>query len=499
MVKVKVIHRNPADYVQQKPGQLQRVVRNFDPEVHPFEREREYARALNAVKLQKMFAKPLLFCMEGHRDGVKCMTRGKSQAAAVWTGSCNGEVAEWNLGATKKCVKVFQAHDGFVRGLCISPKDQRLLTGGDDRKIKIWSLRSPSAALSTLDVAALELETSSVLRRGRGRKSEQDEPEEDGAADDDIEDGQTAHAVPALVAETPTAVFTSESVVTSLDHHWTKPLFVSTGEDVSVWDINRSAPLHNFQWGCDLVHSARFNPAEPCLIAATGADNSVGLYDLRANTPIRKVMMKMRSNAVCWNPMNPPKFTTASEDQNLYTFDMRKLSAPLMIHRDFVNAVLDVDYSPTGQEFVAASFDGTIRMFKVDEARSRDVYHTRRMQSVLCCRYSADSRFVISGSADMCVRVWKTDASAQLGPRTHRERQAMAYRKTLTEKFSHLKEIKRIARHHHVPKLIKKTQEKKREMTDARRRREENRRKHSKPGSVPFVSVKKAAVYREIE
>ncbi|KYF46324.1 Sof1 family domain-containing protein, partial [Toxoplasma gondii ARI] len=80
MVKVKVIHRNPADYVQQKPGQLQRVVRNFDPQMHPFEREREYTRALNAVKLQKMFAKPLLFCMEGHRDGVKTMVRAKSQA-----------------------------------------------------------------------------------------------------------------------------------------------------------------------------------------------------------------------------------------------------------------------------------------------------------------------------------------------------------------------------------------------------------------------------------
>ncbi|KFH17213.1 Sof1 family domain-containing protein, partial [Toxoplasma gondii MAS] len=42
--------------------------------------EREYTRALNAVKLQKMFAKPLLFCMEGHRDGVKTMVRAKSQA-----------------------------------------------------------------------------------------------------------------------------------------------------------------------------------------------------------------------------------------------------------------------------------------------------------------------------------------------------------------------------------------------------------------------------------
>ncbi|PHJ19549.1 sof1 family domain-containing protein [Cystoisospora suis] len=209
--------------------------------------------------------------------------------------------------------------------------------------------------------------------------------------------------------------------------------------------------------------------------------------------------MKMKSNAVSWNPMRPSRFVAASEDQNLYTFDMRKLSAPFTIHRDFVNAVLDVDISPTGREFVAGSFDGTVRLFNIDEGRSRDVYHTRRMQSVLCCRYAADSRFVISGSADMCVRVWKTDASAQLGPRTYRERQAIAYRKALTEKFAHLKEIKRIARHHHVPKLIKKTQEKKRIMEDARKRREDNKRKHSKPGAIPIVSAKKKAVYKEVE
>lgn len=48
---------------------------------------------------------------------------------------------------------------------------------------------------------------------------------------------------------------------------------------------------------------------------------------------------QMKSNAVSWNPMRPSRFVAASEDQNLYTFDMRKLSAPLIIHRDFVNAV----------------------------------------------------------------------------------------------------------------------------------------------------------------
>lgn len=58
---------------------------------------------------------------------------------------------------------------------------------------------------------------------------------------------------------------------------------------------------------------------------------------------------------------------------SLYTFDMRFLDKPLMVHMDHVSAVLDVDYSPTGKEFVSASFDKSIRIFPVDKGHSRSV------------------------------------------------------------------------------------------------------------------------------
>lgn len=58
---------------------------------------------------------------------------------------------------------------------------------------------------------------------------------------------------------------------------------------------------------------------------------------------------------------------------SLYTYDMRYLETPVMVHMDHVSAVLDVDYSPTGKEFVSASFDKTIRIFPKDSDRSRSV------------------------------------------------------------------------------------------------------------------------------
>jgi len=64
-------------------------------------------------------------------------------------------------------------------------------------------------------------------------------------------------------------------------------------------------------------------------------------------------------------------FTLANEDHNCYTFDMRKLDTAVMVHHDHVSAVMDVCYSPTGREFVSASYDRTLRIFPTDKSTSR--------------------------------------------------------------------------------------------------------------------------------
>jgi WD40 repeat protein len=41
--------------------------------------------------------------------------------------------------------------------------------------------------------------------------------------------------------------------------------------------------------------------------------------------------------------------------------------------QDFVSAVMDVDYSPTGREFVAGSYDRSVRIFAHQGGHSREV------------------------------------------------------------------------------------------------------------------------------
>ena len=88
-----------------------------------------------------------------------------------------------------------------------------------------------------------------------------------------------------------------------------------------------------------------------------------------------------------------------------------------------------MDYSPTGREFVAGSYDRTVRIFDYNGGHSRDVYHLKRMQRVFCTRFSMDGTYVISVVLDdMNVRVWKAKAGSQLGTLLPREKRTKQYR-----------------------------------------------------------------------
>jgi len=73
------------------------VHRNYNPALHPLETPREYVRAMNATKLERVFAKPFLASLDGHRDGVCSMSKHKKRLNTIFSGSCDGEVRAFIL------------------------------------------------------------------------------------------------------------------------------------------------------------------------------------------------------------------------------------------------------------------------------------------------------------------------------------------------------------------------------------------------------------------
>lgn len=173
---------------------------------------------------------------------------------------------------------------------------------------------------------------------------------------------------------------------------------------------------------------------------------------------------------------------------------MRNLREAIQIHKDHVGAVIDVDYSPTGKEIVSGSYDKTLRIFKVDEGRSRDVYHTKRMQRVTSVLWSADNNYVLCGSDEMDIRIWKSNSSQKLGivsnffvcilkafmchpclsalrQKSYREEANLRYQEKLKEKYSSHPEVRRIGRKRHVPKHVLEATKERRAQMESRKRK----------------------------
>lgn len=118
--------------------------------MHPFARARERTRALNAAKMDRIFAKPFVDALEGHVDAVEVMCRKPETLSVIASGSWDGGVIVHDLGRRKKVSSVPQAHNGKVSGLCFTGGEQedRLLTCGVDRTVKLWDMTERDEAES---------------------------------------------------------------------------------------------------------------------------------------------------------------------------------------------------------------------------------------------------------------------------------------------------------------------------------------------------------------
>ncbi|KXN89697.1 DDB1- and CUL4-associated factor 13, partial [Leucoagaricus sp. SymC.cos] len=448
--RISVLQHAPEQRLPTRPGDPTPQARNLNPLMHPFARARERTRALNAAKMDRIFAKPFVTALEGHIDAVETMAKQPDSLVNVASGSWGGDVILHNLLTRSITTKIPQAHKGKVSGLCYASAD-RLLSCGVDRTVKLWSIRNES----NVDVLTQ-----------------------------------------------PLNVFTGKAAFNAIDHHRSDCLFATASNVVQIWDETKTSPISNltFPTSAETITALKFNLAESSILASCGSDRTFTLYDIRTSKAERRVVMQFQSNSLSWSPTLPTLLLLASEDHNLYTFDVRHLDRPTQIYKAHVSAVTSCEWGPTGTEFVSGGWDKTVRIWQFKDGKGvqkPEVYHTKRMQRVTSTLFSGDARFVLSGSDDGNVRVWKAKASEKLGVVTARERAAIEYRNKLKERWSVDSEVSRISRTRHLPKAVRSTDKLKHTMLEARRVKEERRRKHTRAGETKPKAEKKRIVVAE--
>lgn len=471
-MKVKTLQRgNTVD--RECPTDLRKTSRNLDPKYHGFTRAREYQRAVVSAKLSRMFARPFLGDLYGgHGDAVTCASICRRSLVVYASGAADGSVKLWDLATRKPVLEhTTNAHTRTVTGITFDSTGQVFLSCSDDGFVKLWKVTTSSGPAENAISAAATI--------------------------------PSASSTAAAVEDTPMMQYRIDGSFKSIDHHWREPYWATASDSaVQIWSMARTTPISTYEdlWGStDTVHCVRYHPVQTHLVAHCSMDRGIGLHDTRTHKPLAKTVLRMRSNDLRWNPMEPMEFVVANEDHNAYTFDMRRLDRPTFIFKGHASAILSVAWSPTGKEFVTGSYDRTIRIFpKQQSGISREIYHTKRMQRVTTVEYTMDHTYILSGSDDGNLRIWKARADERLGTQSMRQTAATEYRQALLKRHAHLPEIKKIVRHRKIPKAIRNQNRQTQIQKEAEARKHANRVKYSKRGEHKFVPERDKVVVKKL-
>jgi WD repeat and SOF domain-containing protein 1 len=97
MVKIRTIWRAKEDVQRETTGDVYRVYKNPDSNLHPLQKAREYTRALNSAKLEKIFAKPFVSAWDEHTDAICTIARSNKYLTYFASGTYDGEIKLWEV------------------------------------------------------------------------------------------------------------------------------------------------------------------------------------------------------------------------------------------------------------------------------------------------------------------------------------------------------------------------------------------------------------------
>jgi WD repeat and SOF domain-containing protein 1 len=302
--KIKMISRSLDDHLPSSTEAPHPIQRNLAPHLHPFDKPREYTRALTAAKLDRMFAKPFVDALGGHQDGVYCLGKDPRRVSVVAGGGGDGEVIVHSLTMRRPLLKIPNAHRGIVGGLCWTSEardgKRGLITAGKlDGAIKVW--RSDAFAPGIRDKEVFD---GNEFGNGEGSSSQTPLDQagaigEDGFEFDDEEGGglniDSAKRDAMGKSLEPTMSYTSKNGFNGIDHHRTDGIFATASNTVQIWDETRSSPMSTLAFGSSMetVSGVKFNQSETSVLASIGNDRTMCLYDIRTGKAERRIMMQV--------------------------------------------------------------------------------------------------------------------------------------------------------------------------------------------------------------
>ncbi|MGF1496955.1 MAG: protein kinase [Elainellaceae cyanobacterium] len=292
--------------------------------------------------------------LAGHQAPVNVLALAEGQRTLI-SGSDDRTIKIWDLVSGTETQTLAQ-HEKAVSSLAASPDGKILASGGGDRYILLWSLET-GEILQTLDGHGSSVNALVITPDGNMLIS--------GSADRTIRlwDLASGEAIATLEGH--------ESFINALAVSPDGRLLVSGGADrtIIVWDLASLEPITTLQGHGSFVNALAISP-DGNVLASAGADNQIKLWDLSTYSEIRT----------------------------------------LAGHSAFVN---DLQFTPIGDELVSSSADQTIRVWDWRTGEGLDTlpWEGTLIDAIAIRLNSPGWQIIAAGKGTSDIQTWRVTSS----------------------------------------------------------------------------------------
>lgn len=327
----------------------------------------------------------------------------------IVSGSQDRSVRLWDL-ETNSVVRTFEGHQGTVHAVALTPDGQAILSGSEDRTLRLWDVATGHVQ-RLFKGHTLAVRGVAIAADGKSAFS----ASEDGTVRE--WNLATGHA---------RTLFTGRShqlrpLVVTVDG---RQLIFGAGDwTIRVMDLANAGVMRTLEGHSGIVRSLALSPDSATLISG-GDDSLVRVWSLDTGTTMLELHGHTESVEAVAFAATAKRAISGSRDRTLCLWNLQT-GAPLQVlkgHSGFVRAIA---FSATTGRVVSGSTDRTIRHWNI-ESRSVDKSADGHSEAVSRLAISSDGSRAVSGAGGPDLLVWNTGDPDEGNPQAADRQAAVA-------------------------------------------------------------------------